>query len=39
LAERPEVAERLAKLMGQYIATGRSTPGEPSKTDVNIRLP
>jgi arylsulfatase A len=39
LANNPEVVERLSKLMRQYIDTGRSTPGDPIKTEVEIRLP
>jgi arylsulfatase A-like enzyme len=39
LAEHPEVAERLGKLMRHYIDDGRSTPGEPQRPEVEIRLP
>ena len=39
LAANPDVVERLAKLMQQYIDNGRSTPGAPQKNGVNFKLP
>jgi len=39
LAANPDVAERLAKLMQQYIDTGRSTPGAPQKNGIDFELP
>jgi len=38
LAANPEIAERLTKLMQQYIDNGRSTPGAPQKNDVRFEL-
>lgn len=35
---RPEVVQRLTKLMEQYIANGRSTPGTVQKNGADIRL-
>lgn len=37
-AARPEVVERLAALMQQYIDRGRSTPGAPQKNAVPVTL-
>lgn len=37
-SEHPEVVERLTKLLEQYIADGRSTPGAKQKNDVEIDL-
>jgi arylsulfatase A-like enzyme len=37
LAENPEVVERLAKLMQQYIDNGRSTPGAPQKNAARVK--
>ncbi len=37
-AERPEVVERLTKLLEKYVADGRSTPGLPRKNDVKIDI-
>ncbi len=34
----PEVVARLTKLLEGYIATGRSTPGEPQRNDAKIVL-
>ena len=34
----PEIVERLMKLLQQYIADGRSTPGVPQKNDAPIKL-
>ena len=34
---RPEVVARLTKLLQQYIANGRSTPGEAQKNAVDIQ--
>ncbi len=39
LAANPDVVERLAKLMQQYIDNGRSTPGAPQKNGINFALP
>ncbi len=38
LGQNPEVVARLTKLMQQYIANGRSTPGTPQKNAAVIRL-
>ena len=38
LGQNPEVVAKLTKLMQQYIATGRSTPGAPQKNAAVIRL-
>jgi arylsulfatase A-like enzyme len=38
LAANPDVAERLTKLMQQYIDNGRSTPGAPQKNGINFAL-
>ncbi len=35
-AEHPEVVERLTALLRQYVARGRSTPGEPQKNDAEV---
>lgn len=37
-AARPAVVEQLTALMRQYIANGRSTPGEPQKNDAPVAL-
>ena len=37
-AERPEVVARLTKLLEQYVAAGRSTPGSPQKNDARVDL-
>ena len=39
LAANPDVVERLAKLMQQYIDNGRSTPGAAQKNGVSFALP
>jgi arylsulfatase A len=39
LAANPDVVERLAKLMQQYIDNGRSTPGAPQKNGIHLELP
>ena len=39
LAANPDVVERLAKLMQQYIDNGRSTPGAPQKNGIPFELP
>jgi arylsulfatase A len=37
-AEHPEQVARLTKLMQRYLDEGRSTPGEPQRNDVPVRL-
>ena len=37
-AAKPEIVQRLTKLMEQYIANGRSTPGAAQKNDADISL-
>jgi arylsulfatase A-like enzyme len=37
-AEHPETVKRLTGLLDQYIAGGRSTPGEPQKNAVEIQV-
>jgi arylsulfatase A-like enzyme len=37
-AEHPEVVAQLTKLLEQYVADGRSTPGAPQKNAVPINL-
>ena len=37
-AANPEVVERLTKLMQQYVANGRSTPGPAQKNEASISL-
>ena len=37
-AERPEEVARLSKLLDQYIANGRSTPGAKQANDAHIEL-
>ncbi len=37
-AENPEVVSRLTRLLEQYVANGRSTPGIPLANDVAISL-
>jgi arylsulfatase A len=37
-AENPEVVARLTKLLEQYIANGRSTPGAKQANDVTIQI-
>jgi arylsulfatase A len=36
--QHPEIVQRLTKLLGKYVADGRSTPGAPQKNDVSINL-
>jgi len=38
LAANPDVVERLAKLMQQYIDNGRSTPGAPQKNAARVNI-
>lgn len=38
IEKHPEIAERLTKLLVQYVADGRSTPGRPQTNDVPIEL-
>jgi len=35
-AEKPEIVERLTRLMGQYVVNGRSTPGAAQKNAVAV---
>ncbi|MEI8044701.1 MAG: arylsulfatase [Verrucomicrobiota bacterium] len=37
-AARPEIVSRLTKLMEQYVADGRSTPGRKQDNDVAVKL-
>jgi arylsulfatase A-like enzyme len=37
--ERPEIVRDLVVLMERFIADGRSTPGDPQKNDVEVKLP
>ena len=37
-SENPVVVARLTKLLEQYVARGRSTPGEKQSNDVEVRL-
>lgn len=37
-AEYPEVVTRLTKLLEQYVAEGRSTPGVKQANDVRVKL-
>ena len=37
-AENPDIVERLAKLMQQYIDNGRSTPGAPQKNAARVNI-
>lgn len=37
-AEHPEVVDRLTRLLEKYIADGRSTPGDPQKNAVAVKL-
>jgi arylsulfatase A-like enzyme len=37
-AEHPEIVKRLTALLDKFIADGRSTPGEPQKNSVEIRV-
>ena len=39
IAAHPAEAARLAALLAEQIARGRSTPGEPQRNDVEVRLP
>ena len=39
LAANPDVVERLAKLMQQFIDNGRSTSGAPQKNGIHFELP
>jgi len=37
-AEHPEVVARLTKLLEEYVAEGRSTPGAPQKNDAPVDI-
>ncbi len=37
-AEHPEIVERLTKLLEEYVANARSTPGAPLKNDVSVDI-
>jgi arylsulfatase A-like enzyme len=37
-AQHPDVVKRLTRLMEQYIANGRSTPGKPEQNNVKVDL-
>ena len=37
-AEKPETVKRLGELLDKYVADGRSTPGQPQKNAVEIKL-
>jgi arylsulfatase A-like enzyme len=37
-AENPRVVEKLTKLLEQYVANGRSTPGPPQSNDVSVSI-
>lgn len=36
--KHPEVVERLVRLLEEYVAEGRSTPGAPQKNDVRVDM-
>jgi arylsulfatase A-like enzyme len=36
--KHPEVVERLVRLLEEYVAEGRSTPGTPQKNDVRVDI-
>jgi arylsulfatase A-like enzyme len=36
--EQPETVHRLTRLLEQYVADGRSTPGKPQKNDVKVDI-
>jgi arylsulfatase A len=38
-ADRPDVVDRLIKLLERYVADGRSAPGKPQPNDAPIQLP
>ena len=38
-AEHPDIVARLAKLLEQYVANGRSTPGPPQPNTTPVRIP
>ncbi|MEO6740532.1 MAG: arylsulfatase [Chthoniobacteraceae bacterium] len=37
-AEKPDVVKHLGELLDKYVADGRSTPGQPQKNAVEIKL-
>jgi hypothetical protein len=36
--QHPDIAERLTKLLEEYVADGRSTAGVPQKNTVEVQL-
>jgi hypothetical protein len=37
-ADRPEIVERMTRLLERYVKEGRSTPGTPLKNDVAVQI-